>query len=106
MIHRNILFAVDINDISNDIIGYSLTPIQLYLGVLMWPVILAFIIALVYRSTHNLGSVTAAIFLVFGLFGTTNGFIQTPEISLWFFIVAALGYSGTILTIFIKKRFE
>lgn len=106
MIVKNIILDVDITSFLDDFVSYGLTPIQLYLGYLMWPVIFMLVIGLVYRSTHNLGSVTASIFMVFGLFGTTNGFIQAPEISLFFYLIAVLSYAGLVLTVFIKKRFE
>lgn len=87
-------------------IDYTLTPFQLVVGFLLWPMIFAGIIGIVYKATHNLGSVTFVIFLIFGLFGTTNHFVQAPELSLWFFWVAVAGYAGCVLSVFLKKRHE
>lgn len=98
--------AFNFSHFMNDPIDWAMTPFQLYVGVLMWPIIMAGAIGWVYRSTHNLGTTTAAIFIVFALFGSTNAFIQAPEISQWFFIVAVLGWSGVVLTLFVKKRYE
>lgn len=101
-----IVAAFNFTEFMDNPIEFSFTPIQLYLGILMWPVIFAVAIGLTYKATQNMGAVVAAIFIVFALFGSTNAFIQVPELSQWFFIVAVLGWAGVFLTIFIKKRFE
>ena len=87
-------------------IDYALTPFQLVVGYLLWGIIFSGVIGIVYKATHDLGSVTAVVFLIFGLFGTTNHFVQAPELSVLFFWIAVAGYAGCVLSLFIKKRHE
>lgn len=106
MIASCVVGAFNFSHLLDGGIDWALTPFQLIVGFLMWPIFFAAMIGITYKATHNLGSVTAVIFLIFGLFGTTNAFIQVPELSLWFFWVAVVGYAGCVLSLFIKKRFE
>jgi len=98
--------AISFTNFSGDFINWSLTPFQTYVGFMMWPIIFTGVIGFVYVITENIGSTVAAIFIIFALFGTTNAFIQAPEFSSIFFLISALGLSGLVLTIFIKRRFE
>lgn len=103
---HSVLSGFNFSNFMNDPIDWSMTPFQLYVGVLMWPIIMAGVIGYVYRSTHHLSTTVAAIFIVFALFGSTNSFIQAPEFSQFFFMVAVLGWAGVVLTLFVKKRYE
>lgn len=103
---RNILYDFNYSNFTADPVDYAMTPFQTYVGLLMWPIIMAGVIGVVYRETDHMSTTVAAIFIVFALFGSTNAFIQSPEISQWFFIVAVLGWAGVVLTLFVKKRYE
>lgn len=98
------LMAVDLTGFFSNPIEWSMTPFQMYFGVLMWPVIFAGVVGLTWGLTKNFGSVTMMIFLIFGLFGTTNAFIQSPELSFFFSVIAVAGIAGTVLIVFIKSR--
>ena len=102
----SLLFEFNFTQFMADPGDLAMTGFQLYVGVVMWPIIMAGAIGYVYRTTSHLSTTVAAIFIVFALFGSTNGFIQAPEFSQWFFIVAVLGWAGVVLTLFVKKRYE
>ena len=90
----------------SDAIDYAMTPFQVYFGFLLWPIIFSWVIGLVYRYTHHLSTTTVAIFITFAFFGHTNQFLQVPQLSSFFFIVAVVSWSACLLTIFVKKRYE
>lgn len=102
----SILYDFNFTEFMADPADIAMTPFQIYVGVVMWPIIMAGVIGLVYKTTDHMSTTVAAIFIVFGLFGSTNAFIQAPEFSQWFFIVAVLGWAGVVLTLFVKKRYE
>ena len=99
-----LFFAINITDYLNDVIGWHMTPYQIYIGVLVWPIIMGVMITLVYLATQDLGAVTAIILIVFALFGTTNMFVQAEELSLLFFIFTVVCIASLFATLFIKKR--
>lgn len=69
----------------------------------IWMVIFSGVIFWTWGKTHDIGSTIAVIFLTFGLFGTSNYFIQSPEFSLLFEAIALFGFSLCIVALFIKK---
>jgi hypothetical protein len=94
---------INFTNFSDNPINYFMTPFTDEFGVLTWPIIFAAVIGFTYAATKNVGSVVAMIFLTFGLFGTTNAFLQTPEFTLFFSIIATAGFAGTVAVLFFKK---
>lgn len=94
---------MNFTNFSNNPLNWSLTPFTDIFGILFWPIIFASVIGLTYTATKNIGSVVAMIFLTFGLFGTTNAFLQTPEFTLLFSIIAAAGFAGVVAVLFFKN---
>ena len=97
------LFSINFTNFSINPIKWLLTPYTDQFGELVWPIIFTAVIGFTYASTKNIGAVVAMILLTFGLFGTTNAFLQAPEFSLFFSIIAAMGFAGTIAVLFFKK---
>lgn len=100
----NILLRINLSEFNAGPIEWFLTPFRTYFGATVWPIIFAVAIAVVYGSTKHIGPTVAAILLVFGFFGTTNYFLQAPEFSIFFSIIAILGFAGTILALFLRKH--
>jgi hypothetical protein len=94
---------INFTNFSNNPMDWFLTPFRDEFGILTWPIIFAAVIGFTYTATKNVGSVVAMIFLTFGLFGTTNAFLQTPEFTLFFSIIAAAGFAGVVAVLFFKK---
>ena len=97
------LLSIDFDGFANDTITWLFSVYETHLGVLVWPIIFAAVIGFTYTSTKSIGSVVAVIFLTFGLFGTANVFLQSPEFSLFFSIIAAAGFAGVVLALFLKR---
>ena len=99
----NLLALINFSNFSINPIKYFMTPYTDEFGELTWPIIFAAVIGFTYAATKNIGSTVAMIFLTFGLFGTTNAFLQAPEFSLFFSIIAAAGFAGTIAVLFFRR---
>lgn len=101
---ENILALINFTNFSANPINWFMTPFTDEFGALTWPIIFAAVIGFTYAATKNIGSTVALIFLTFGLFGTTNAFLQAPEFSLFFSIIAAAGFAGTIAVLFFRRK--
>ena len=99
-----VVASLNFTNFSTDFLNWSVTPYTNYFGNYFWLLIFAAVIGFTYVSTGNLGSTIAVIFVTFAVFGTTNVFVNEPEYSLFFSIIAIAGLAGIILTLFIKRR--
>lgn len=106
MIANYILMAFDFENLRTDFLDYSMTPFQAFFGIWLWPIIFMWVITLVYMKTQHLSTTVFAILLTFAIWGHTNQFIQAPEFSSFFFLIAVASWAGCATTIFVKKRYE
>lgn len=97
------LLLINFTNFSINPINWFMTPYTDQFGELIWPIIFAAVIGFTYAGTKNIGSVVAMILLTFGLFGTSNAFLQAPEFSLFFSVIAAAGFAGVIAVLFFKR---
>lgn len=94
------------SNFSEDFMNYWQQPYKLYLGETWWIVIFGGVFGLSYIVSHrDIAVTTAAVLITFGVFGTTQTFLGSPEFSLFFSIVAIAGYAGTVMVLFVKRGF-
>ena len=70
---------------------------------MVWTSIFAGVIFFTYGVSKSASSVVAMSLLVFGLFGASNYFLQAPEYNFLFSIIAAAGFAGGIMALFMKR---
>ena len=96
--------AIDFTTFSTDWIEWLFYPFTNILGAFVWAIIFAVIIAIAYvASDKNIGVVVGAIFITFGIFGSTNAFLGAPEFSLFFSIIAIAAVAGLMIQLFVKR---
>lgn len=89
--------------IVENFIEWAVTPFTNVFGNMFWASIFSAVIAISWIATKNLAVTLGAILLTFGIFGTTNAFLTTPEYSLFFGIVAVASIAGLMLELFITR---
>lgn len=99
-----ILMDINFTNFSTDLITWSMTPYTNQLGNYVWIAIFSLVIGFTFVSTKNIGSTVAVIFITFACFGATNTFLNNPEFSLFFSVIAIAGVAGTILSLFMRNR--
>lgn len=98
------LASFNFNDFQDNVVSWIVSAYTTYLTESMvWTSIFAGVIFLTYGISKSASSVVAMSLLVFGLFGTSNYFLQAPEYNFLFSIIAAAGFAGGIMALFMKR---
>lgn len=101
----SIVGAIDWNTLTNNPVEWFSYPFtNLMTASIFWPSVFAVVIAIAWVVSKNLGVVTAAVLITFGIFGSSGYFLAAPEFSLFFAVIAIAGFAGTILQVFITKK--
>ncbi len=104
---NSIVMAVgkfNFSDFNNSFLNWGFEPYMVYVDDLIWPLIFLGVIGFTWSATKHVSSVLMAILLTFGAFGFKKGFLASPEISLFFSLIAVLCVAVLMLGLFLKKR--
>lgn len=103
MIPKISLVAFDYDTFQANPLTWIITAFTKHLTESMvWILIFSGVIFFTYGVSRNAQATVAMIMLVFGIFGTTNYFLQSPEFSIFFEIIAIVGFAGGLIALFIK----
>jgi hypothetical protein len=98
------LLDFDFNIFNNSVINWGFMPFTFYFDDLLWPFIFVAVVGLTWSTTKHVSTVLASILLTFGAYGYKIGFISSPEISIFFSLVAVLCVAILMLGVFLRKR--
>jgi len=89
---------------SRDVPSWFMSPFTIYIDDLLWPLIFVFVIGIVHMAGGHVVSTLGAILLTFAVFGAKRGFIDNPELSLFFSVIAVACLAAIVLAMFLTRR--
>jgi len=96
--------AFNYTNFSRDVPTWFMGPYMLYIDDLLWPLIFVFVIGIVHMAGGHVVSTLGAILLTFAVFGAKKGFIDNPELSLFFSVIAVACTAALVLAMFLRRR--
>jgi hypothetical protein len=100
------MLLFNFTNFSEGVLEWFMTPFGTYIGNLKWVLIFAMAIFITLLLTKSLLSTIAIIMLTFALFGTTEAFLQYPQVSVFFAVVTITGIAGLFTVLYLKRKFE
>jgi hypothetical protein len=93
---------IDFGLFQHSVLDWFLTPYKTYFDEAIWLILFACVIGLSWALSKNLTAVMTSILITFACYGATNAFLNEPQYSLFFSIIAIASMAGAIFA-FIKS---
>jgi len=91
-------------DLINDPMDTVASPFTDLLGSAFWLLPVGFIAVALYIKTRNFTASSIWILGACAMLGTSNLFVDNPEMSFLYYVLAIIGFTGTVASIYFMKK--
>ena len=92
------------SDLTNAPLDTMVSPFTDILGSAFWLVPIGFIAVALYIKTHDFTASSVWLMVSTAVLGTSNLFVDNPEMSFLFYVLTIIGFAGTIASIYFMKN--
>lgn len=99
-----LFLEINYTNISQDWMGFFLSPYKNILGIWMWPIVFIGLIGYVYAVQKSATAAAVMICIIFGIFGATDALANNLEFTSLSIVLSTFAIAGAFTALFMKSR--